>query len=148
MPQMTTYALIMLLTGVGIPILAALNAALGQHLGHPVAASVILFAVAFVLILIAGVITNPWAHLSGLASAPKHLLLAGSLIVFYVLSVTYIGPRFGIGNAVFFVLLGQMISAAAIDHFGLFNAQISPLTLTRASGIAIMAFGLWLIQKA
>ncbi|MEJ5216745.1 DMT family transporter [Cognatishimia sp. D5M38] len=145
---MTTYALIMLLTGVGIPILAALNAALGQHLGHPVAASVILFAVAFVLILIAGVITNPWAHLSGLASAPKHLLLAGSLIVFYVLSVTYIGPRFGIGNAVFFVLLGQMISAAAIDHFGLFNAQISPLTLTRASGIAIMAFGLWLIQKA
>ena len=148
MPQMTTYALIMLLTGVGIPILAALNAALGQHLGHPVAASVILFAVAFVLILIAGVITNPWAHLSGLASAPKHLLLAGSLIVFYVLSVTYIGPRFGIGNAVFFVLLGQMISAAAIDHFGLFNAQISPLTFTRASGIAIMAFGLWLIQKA
>ena len=148
MPQMTTYALIMLLTGVGIPILAALNAALGQHLGHPVAASVILFAVAFVLILIAGVITNPWAHLSGLASAPKHLLLAGSLIVFYVLSVTYIGPRFGIGNAVFFVLLGQMISAAAIAHFGLFNAQISPLTLTRASGIAIMAFGLWLIQKA
>ena len=148
MPQMTTYALIMLLTGVGIPILAALNADLGQHLGHPVAASVILFAVAFVLILIAGVITNPWAHLSGLASAPKHLLLAGSLIVFYVLSVTYIGPRFGIGNAVFFVLLGQMISAAAIDHFGLFNAQISPLTLTRASGIAIMAFGLWLIQKA
>jgi transporter family-2 protein len=75
-------------------------------------------------------------------------MLAGSLIVFYVLSVTYIGPKFGIGNAVFFVLLGQMISAAAIDHFGLFNAQISPLTLTRASGIGIMAFGLWLIQKA
>jgi transporter family-2 protein len=138
----------MLLTGVGIPILAALNAALGQHLGHPVAASIVLFSVSFVLILIAALVTNPWHYLSGLATAPKHLMLAGSLIVFYVLSVTYIGPKFGIGNAVFFVLLGQMISAAAIDHFGLFNAQISPLTLTRASGIGIMAFGLWLIQKA
>lgn len=148
MPQMTTYALIMLLTGVGIPILAALNAALGQHMGHPVAASVVLFAVAFVLILVAGLVTNPWAHLPALATAPKHLLLAGSLIVFYVLSVTYIGPRFGIGNAVFFVLLGQMISAAAIDHFGLFGAQVSPLTLTRAGGISLMAAGLWIIQKA
>ena len=68
--------------------------------------------------------------------------------MFYVLSVTYIGPRFGIGNAVFFVLLGQMISAAAIDHFGLFGAQVSPLTLTRAGGISLMAAGLWIIQKA
>jgi transporter family-2 protein len=41
-----------------------------------------------------------------------------------------------------------MISAAAIDHFGLFGAQVSPLTLTRAGGISLMAAGLWIIQKA
>lgn len=148
MPQMTTYALTMLLAGIGIPILAALNAALGQRLGHPVAASVVLFAVALSVVLIAAILTQSWGHLSGLPAAPKHLLLGGTLVAFYVLSVTYIAPYFGIGNAVFFVLLGQMISAATIDHFGLFGAQISPLTLTRASGIGIMALGLWLIQKA
>jgi transporter family-2 protein len=85
----------------------------------------------------------------GLATtAPKHLFLAGLLVAFYVLSVTWIAPRFGVGNAVFFVLLGQLISAAAIDHFGLFGARISPLTLTRATGIAVMAIGVWITQRA
>jgi len=40
------YALIMLLAGIGIPILAALNSQLGARIGAPVAASVVLFAVA------------------------------------------------------------------------------------------------------
>jgi transporter family-2 protein len=47
---------------------------------------------------------------------------------------------------VFFVLLGQLISAAAIDHFALFGAQQTPLTLSRAGGIAVMAFGVFLTQ--
>jgi transporter family-2 protein len=48
---------------------------------------------------------------------------------------------------VFFVLLGQLISAAAIDHFGLFTASVTPLTLTRAAGIALMAAGVFVTQK-
>ena len=43
---MTQYALIMLLAGIGIPILAALNAALGVRLGNPAAAATLLFLVA------------------------------------------------------------------------------------------------------
>jgi transporter family-2 protein len=47
---------------------------------------------------------------------------------------------------VFFVLLGQLISAALIDHFGMFGAVHTPLTLTRAAGIAVMAGGVFLTQ--
>ena len=47
----------------------------------------------------------------------------------------------------FFVLLGQLISAAAIDHFGLFGARVSPLDTTRALGIALMAARVFLTQK-
>lgn len=43
---MTQYAVMMLVAGIGIPILAALNAALGLRLESPVAAAVILFCVA------------------------------------------------------------------------------------------------------
>ena len=39
------------------------------------------------------------------------------------------------GAALFFVLLGQLVSAAVIDHFGLFGAQVTPLTLMRAGGM-------------
>lgn len=48
----------------------------------------------------------------------------------------------------FFVLPGQLISAALIDHFGLFGARVSPLSLSRAGGIALMAAGVFLTQKA
>jgi transporter family-2 protein len=144
---MTQYALIMLLAGIGIPLLAALNAALGQYIGSPATAATCLFLVALISAGLVMIATGS-EGVARLTSAPKHLFIAGALIAFYVLSITYIAPHFGIGNAVFFVLLGQLISAAAIDHFGLFGAQISPVNLTRAAGIAVMASGVWLTQQA
>jgi transporter family-2 protein len=139
--------LIMLAAGIGIPLLAALNAALGVRLGAPVAAAAILFAVAFAATALGLLVTGPGA-LRGALAAPPHLFLAGLLVAFYVLSITFIAPRIGVGNAVFFVLLGQLVSAAAIDHFGLFGAVQSPLSAMRAGGIAVMALGVWLTQMA
>ncbi|MGY9047193.1 hypothetical protein P775_28000 [Puniceibacterium antarcticum] len=140
-------ALTMLAAGLGIPVLAALNAALGTRLGSPSAAAAILFCVALTATSLVVLVTGPQA-LTRLAGTPKHLFAAGLFVAFYILSITYIAPTFGIGNAVFCVLLGQLFSAAAIDHFGLFGARISPLTLTRATGISIMALGVWVTQRA
>ncbi|MFV0512685.1 MAG: DMT family transporter [Jhaorihella sp.] len=144
---MTHYALIMLAAGVGIPVLAALNAALGQLIGSPTAAAAVLFAVAFsaTLMLLAFTGTQP---LGELGNAPRHLFLAGLLVAFYVLSITHVAPHFGVGNAVFFVLVGQLVSAAAIDHFGLLGAQVNPLSPMRAGGIALMGLGVWVTQLA
>lgn len=143
---MAQHAIIMLLAGIGIPVLAALNAALGVRIGSPAAAATILFVVAFLCCVVVVLITGTGAF-SRFAQAPKHLFLGGVLIAFYVLTITYIAPRFGVGNAVFFVLLGQLISAAIIDHFGLFGARVSPLSATRALGIAVMATGVFITQK-
>lgn len=144
---MTHYAAIMLIAGIGIPVLAALNAALGLRLGSPVSAGVILFCVALLSASLVWVVSGA-PNMAKAVSAPKHLFLAGVLVAFYVLSITFVAPKFGVGNAVFFVLIGQLISAAAIDHFGLFGAKISPLTLTRAAGISVMALGVWITQRA
>lgn len=143
---MTHYAVIMLLSGIGIPLLAALNAALGVRIGSPAAAATVLFVIAFATSAAVVAFTGP-AAFARLSSAPKPLFLAGVLVAFYVLSVTYIAPQFGIGNAIFFVLLGQLVSAAAIDHFGLFGARVSPLDGTRALGILMMAAGVFITQK-
>ncbi len=138
----------MLVAGIGIPVLAALNGALGRFISDPIVASVVLFTLALMISLVAMALFSTTAPLHHLTTAPQHLFLAGALIAFYVLSITYVGPRFGIGNAVFFVLLGQLISATVIDHFGLFGAPISPLTLTRGAGIALMSLGVALTQLA
>ena len=101
------YAAVMLAAGVGIPILAALNAQLGARLGSPVAAGTVLFVVAF-------------------AAAATVLMLTGGP-----------GP-----------LRGQLLSAAIIDHFGLFGAMVKPFSLTRGAGIGLMAMGVLLTQRA
>lgn len=145
---MTTYALIMLAAGIGIPILAALSAALGQFIGSPLAAGVVVFVVGLLVSGTVVLITGEATHLAKLVSAPKHLFLAGAFMAFYAITITFIAPKFGVGNAVFFVLLGQLISAALIDHFGLFGASLSPISVTRAAGIGVMAVGVWLTQIA
>ncbi len=145
---MTQYAAIMLAAGIGVPILAALNAALGKLIDSPTTAAVILFAIAFGSSALVMVVFPGFEAITKVAQAPKHLLLAGVLIAFYVLTITHVAPHFGVGNAVFFVLLGQLVSTAAIDHFGLFGAQVTPLTWIRAGGIAVMALGVAITQLA
>lgn len=140
-------ALWMLAAGIGIPILAALNARLGALIGAPVAAAVVLFGVATLAALATLAVVGGAGALPRIATAPPHLLLAGLFVAFYVISITIVAPRFGVGNAVFLVLLGQMIAAATIDHFGLFGALVRPVTLIRAAGIGVMGLGLWLIQR-
>ncbi|MEJ6397696.1 DMT family transporter [Yoonia sp. 208BN28-4] len=143
---MTHHIAIMFAAGIGIPILAALNAALGRLIGSPAVAATVLFAVAFGTAALVALVTQPSA-LTRVAQAPLHLFFAGVLIAFYVLSITWIAPVMGVGNAVFLVLLGQLVSAALIDHFGLFSANATPITLTRAGGIALMAAGVFVTQK-
>jgi transporter family-2 protein len=147
-PDTFRYATVMLAAGVGIPVLAALNAQLGNRIGSPVAAATVLFVVALCITTVAMLLTTGAASLASVPAQPKHLLLGGVFVAFYVLSVTWIAPRFGVGNAVFCVLLGQMLAASVIDHFGLFGAVIRPLSLMRASGIGLMALGVLFIQRA
>lgn len=144
---MTHHALIMLAAGVGIPVLAALNARLGANIGGPAAAATVLFAVAFAVAGATMLATGPGA-LARVAGQPPQLFLAGVLVAFYVLSITWIAPVFGVGNAVLCVLLGQIVSAAVIDHFGLFGARMVPLSGLRIIGLATMAAGLAMTQLA
>ena len=101
------------------------------------------FCAIFIILL-----TTSSLSFARLAAAPKHLFLAGLLVTFYILSITAIAPHFGVGNAIFFVLLGQLISAAVVDHFALFGAAGSPLSLTRSLGLGVMALGVWITQQA
>lgn len=137
---------VMFLTGIGIPVMAALNAGLGRGLGSPVAATVALYVVGLLMTLVAlafvGLPKSP-----DFASIPLPSWFGAFFVVSYVLAVTYFAPRIGVGNAVFFVLIGQLVAAAAIDHYGLLGALKTPLTARRAIGLAIMALGVWLAKK-
>lgn len=142
----TVIALMMLVVGMGIPMTAALNATLGTHIASPVAASAVLFAVGLVLTSVAlALVGSPPPEV--FSKAPWWTYAAAVGVVAYVLSVTWSAPRIGVGNAIFFVLLGQLIAAAVIDHFGLFGALQTSITPKRAIGLLVMALGVYLAKK-
>ena len=145
-PSFVVAAGIMFLTGIGIPIFAAANGALGRGLDHPVGALVISFAVGLAIALAMLAFSEP-LPLSRLSDIAPPYFFGVMFLVCYVLAVTYFAPRIGLGNAVFFVLLGQLVAAAVIDHFALLNATQFAMTPRRAFGIAVMAFGVWLAKR-
>ena len=140
-------ALLMLVAGIGIPVMATLNAGLGQRLASPVAASAVLFAVAFTLAMAALFSAGRPPALTSFTAVPWIYYAGGFFTVFYILAITYAGPKIGIGNAVFFVLLGQMVAATIIDHFGLWGAILTPVTGKRILGLIVMAIGVYLARK-
>lgn len=146
-PDHLRFAAVMLAAGAGVPVLAMLNAQLGLRLGAPAAAACVLLVVAFLGAVAVMLFTTGPAPLAKLAAQPRYLLFGGLLMTFYLVSVTVVAPRFGLGNAIFCVLVGQMVSAAVIDHFGLMGAPVKPISLIRATGIAVMAAGVLLTQR-
>jgi transporter family-2 protein len=142
-----TFAIIMLLTGIGIPILAALNGGLGGRLGSPMAASMILFGLAFLIATTGALATGSVGQIRFSSDIPFHFYFGGLFVAFYVISVTFIAPKFGVGNAIFFVLVGQLISAAVIDHYALFGSLRFPVDAKRLAGIALMVAGVYLARR-
>ena len=141
-----TLAALMFATGIGIPIFAAFDSALGQQLHGVVAANAVAFAIGLLVSLaILTVIGFPPAE--AFTFERPWIWTGAVLVLFYGVSITYAAPKIGIGNAIFFVLLGQLAAAAAIDHFGLWGAMKSTLTPRRAAGIAVMALGVYLARK-
>ena len=132
--------LTMVLAGIGIPVMAALNGGLNARLNNPALAATLLFALAFVISIIALLLQSRPVRLD-FHAIPLRFFLGGVFVTFYVLSVTSIAPKIGVGNAIALVLLGQTLSSAVIDHHGWFGAPQATLTAARAVGWALIVSG-------
>jgi bacterial/archaeal transporter family-2 protein len=75
-------------------------------------------------------------------------LAGGAIVATYVISVTLLAPRFGVGNTIAFVMAAQLLTSALIDHLDLFGATIRPIDPWKASGLGVMLFGLALPQMS
>ena len=137
----------MLAAGIGIPVMAALSANLGAKYGSPAFAASVLFLLAFSISVYFLFVVEGGLRPFPKTSVPFYFYLGGVFVAFYVLSVTWVAPQFGVGNAVAFVLLGQLISMAAIDQFGLMGAPLHAITLQRTIGLFLMVIGVFLAVR-
>lgn len=138
--------LLMLVAGAGIPVMAAMNAQIGIQFQSPIAAVALLCVVALCAssLLLLTQSSTQWQF----SKVPPWYYLCGLLFILYIGSITYTAPVIGLANAIFFVLLGQIVASAVIDHFGLFNSVPYPFDLKRFAGILLIVLGIYLARKS
>jgi bacterial/archaeal transporter family-2 protein len=141
--------LLALVSGAFIPVQAAANAALSRVIhGNVPFAAMTLFVIAALVTAIAVLatgITVPTAV--QLREAPWWSYSGGLIVAFYVFNITFLAPRLGVGTAIALVVTGQVLSALAIDHFGLFRSAHLPLTPVRVFGGVLMIIGVVLALR-
>jgi transporter family-2 protein len=87
------------------------------------------------------------ADWAGLPGAPPWAFAGGLIVAAYVLTITFLVPRLGVGAAVTLIVTGQVLGALAVDHFGLLRAPVFPVTPARAAGAALVAAGAFLALR-
>jgi len=137
-----TYAAWAFAAGALIPLMAMLNGGLGRASGGTIQATVILFATGLLASLVLAATTKthiPAIHI--LARIAPLQYAGGLIVVFYILSITFLAPRLGVGNAILFAVTAQLLTSALIDHFALAGAIRRPLTTMRAVGLLVVVVG-------
>ena len=127
--------------------MAILNGGLARATGGTIRATVLLFAIGLLASLVVAAATR--APIPGIQTLTRISLFqyAGGVIVgSYILSITFLAPRFGVGNAILFAVTAQLLTSAFIDHFALAGATLRPLTAMRAIGLLIVVAGVVITQ--
>jgi transporter family-2 protein len=99
------------------------------------------FLIGIIMILLRG------GNLSGLSQVPWYTLLSGPMGLILIAAIGYSVPRLGLVPAFTILVAAQFATAALIDQFGLFGADIRPITLSRITGMLVMFLGIWLVMR-
>lgn len=130
-----------------IAIQSVLNATLGQRMGN--FGSVLVLTVVSITSLIALIFIFP--NTADFKQRPSisewYLYIGGVLGVAILAAPIFLVPRIGTTSTLVAIVLGQMVMALLIDHFGIFASPKIEVTLTRVLGIALVTFGAFLVGK-
>jgi bacterial/archaeal transporter family-2 protein len=142
-----SYAVWAFAAGALIPLMATLSAGVARAAGGQLQATVILFAVGLMASLLLAIATSARvSDLHALTRVAPYQYAGGLIVGFYVLSITFLAPRFGVGNAILFAVTAQLMTSALIDHFALAGATVRPVTSMRAVGLLIVIAGVVITQ--
>lgn len=133
--------------GVLLPLQALINARLGQATHGPLLASTVSFVVGTLVLAAALLATRtPLPDARMAAGVPWFAWLGGLIGAVYVLGATLLVLRLGAASLVCLVVLGQLVGALALDHFGVLTAP-RPADLVRVLGVVLVAVGALLVVR-
>jgi bacterial/archaeal transporter family-2 protein len=125
---------------------AAVSGALGRRVGTVGAAGLGVVLAAVLVVALALALGRGGSILSAVHQ-PFWLWLGGFFGATVVLAIAYAPPRIGTFATVALLIAGQLAAGAAIDAFGVLGSPRIPVTVTRATGLVLVAAGAALTLK-
>ncbi|CAM3095797.1 DMT family transporter [Streptobacillus ratti] len=142
------YILLTVFAGFVVTIQGPINVELGKSLGSDYWSAFTSFFIGLLFIFLFIILTGQksptitqftttawWKYLGAITGA------------IYVLSVITVIPALGVGLATILLMFSQLVMAMIIDHYGLFGYAVKSFSVERMIGVALMAIGIFLINR-
>ncbi|MBO8126202.1 MAG: DMT family transporter [Firmicutes bacterium] len=133
--------LVAALAGLSMAVQGSLNTALGKVTGLLEAT----FVVQAVATLTAGILLFVFdlgsGDLGALPDAPWYTWLGGAIGVVITYGVVFAISRAGVASATTAIIVGQILTAALIDHLGILGMERIPFPLNKMIGLILVAAG-------
>lgn len=139
-----SFIIIAFCAGIALAVQAAINSQLSAVVtNQPLVAAFISFSTGaitlfFICLWKADLITA----LQHLPKQPLWKFLGGPLGALAVFTTVFLAPKIGVSNMLFFIIIGQLIAALIIDHFGLIGMPTRLVNGWKILGFAIILLGL------
>lgn len=136
-----------MMSGCLIALQAVTNGILNAKMASVLWSAAILFGLGFTALLLLALVFEPYHPvMSNLKGVPVWSLVGGLVVGCYLLTITSIAPKLGVPLALLAVILGQIVFAMLIEHFGLLGVSVHAITMKKIIGLALVTSGIYLIR--
>ncbi|MCB0212775.1 MAG: DMT family transporter [Anaerolineae bacterium] len=136
-----------IIAGSMITIQSVLNSALGKKTGNFGSVLVLTGVSIGLLLILIMVFPNTASFTSLPGRAEWYLYLGGVLGVAILAAPIFLIPRLGATSTLTALVVGQLLLALVIDHFGLFGFPKIEVNFIRFIGIVLLVAGAFLIKQ-
>ena len=134
--------------GAAVPLQSAINAQMGQALGHPLYGALANTAVAsLVLVALALAFRLTLPRLGPAVGGPWWLWTGGLIGAAFVFGALFVAPRIGAASFAAATIFGSVVASLVIDHFGLLGFPLQPVGWQRLAGAGCILAGLALLSN-
>ena len=134
-----------LIGGIAVGTQAPIAGAMGARVGG--AASSLIVHLGGTLASLLLLLTRGGEQIGQWRSLPWYMLGCGAFGLVLYLTLTHTIPRLGAGTAVTLVIVGQLLAALVIDHFGAFDIAVKQIDASRVVAAVLLLTGAFLMVR-
>jgi transporter family-2 protein len=136
-----------ILVGAGLTVQVGMNATVREVLGSAAIATIVNFLVGLVVLVAFAIATGSRVVPGAVTAVPVWAWFGGTLGATYVAAATVLGPRLTAAAFLALTLVGQMVAALIVDHYGAIGFPEQPVTVSRVVGVVLLVVGVLLIMR-